>query len=82
MTPNMTRALQDAAPYGLHRFGGAWVARGAWGQIHDHGERHHKVTITALIDRALMRLYAGGTVACLTELGEQRVAGMRKAAGQ
>lgn len=88
MTPNMTRALQDAAPYGLQRHGGGWVARDAFGKPRDHAERHAKQTITALVDRSLISLWNVSTVACLTELGEQRLEAqredrdMRKAAGQ
>ncbi len=78
----MTRALQDAAPYGLQRHGGGWVARDAFGKPRDHAERHAKATITALVDRSLIRLWNVSTFACLTELGEERIADMAEEAGQ
>jgi hypothetical protein len=76
LTPNMVLALSAAAPlkhtHGLER------RRGGWASDVGQFEHHSFTTVHALVDRGYLSLWANGTVAHITYLGELMLAEWRE----
>ena len=73
MNRRMKMALADAWPHGLVRVHNGYKARDARGEPTAFAALHSPNTVQALKDRDLIDFWGPDRVACLTELGRNRI---------